>query len=244
MRIVIVDDEPLARGRLRTLIDELGDHEVVGEAANGAEALEMVSSCIPDLMLLDIRMPGINGLEAARHIALLDNPPAVIFTTAYGEHALEAFDAQAVDYLLKPIRPERLEQALARVQKLSGDQIGALQEAAGDESRRHIASRIGDRLELIDVAAIGCFVAEHKYVSLYHTGGEVLIEEPLKALESEFSERFVRVHRNSLVSKERIAGMEPDGEGGHRLLLRDVEFKPPVSRRHLAEIRKLLKAMG
>ena len=129
MKVLITDDEPLARDRLRRLLVEIGNIEIVGEAASGGEALELSERTRPDLVLLDIRMPGLDGLEPAAHLAAQEQPPAVVFTTAYGDHALAAFEASAVDYLLKPIRRERLEQSLDKARRLNRLQLDALKRA-------------------------------------------------------------------------------------------------------------------
>jgi len=152
MRVLIVDDEPPARDRLRRLLEELPDTECVGEAGTGEQALELARQAQPDVVLLDIRMPGMGGLEAARHLAALPEPPAVIFTTAYEQHALEAFDAEASGYLLKPIRRERLAAALERAQRPSRAQLARISEAA--EARTHITARVRDQLKLIPVGGV------------------------------------------------------------------------------------------
>jgi len=245
MKVLIVDDEPLARARLRALVEELGA-EVVGEAGDGRGALRQCAERQPDIVLLDIRMPGMDGLEAARHLAALDNPTAVIFTTAYEDHALDAFEAQALDYLVKPVRKERLAQALAKARKLSRVQLTALKSAdehAG-HARSHISVQMRDAIQLIPVADILYFLAEQKYTVVRHAGGQALIEDSLKTLEAEFGGRFVRVHRNALVASEALKGMEKDGAGHYRVRLRGVEECLEVSRRHIALLRKKLKQLA
>ncbi len=177
MRILIVDDEPLARVRLRALLEEVGGYPIVGEAANGREALAMIEQSDVEIVLLDIRMPGMNGLEVARHLTELETPPAIIFVTAYGEHALEAFDANAVDYLLKPVRLERLAGALERARRPTRAQMVSLTESIPAGARQQISTRIGDRIERIDVTDIVALVAEQKYVTIHYTGGQSLTEE-------------------------------------------------------------------
>jgi len=243
MKILIVDDEALARERLAELVAELGGHSVVGTAASGREALRLAASGGADAVLMDIRMPGMDGLEAARHLAALETPPAVIFTTAYGEHALAAFEANAVDYLLKPVRRERLAAALDKARRLSRAQLGALRHEVAAGARSHLAARLGERLQLVPVAEIRCFVADQKYVTAHYADGEVLLEESLKELEGEFGDAFLRVHRNALVARAWITALEKDGDGTCRLQLEGVALRPAVSRRHLAEVRQAVKAL-
>ena len=242
MKLLIVDDESLARSRLRGLVEQSEGWEVVGEAANGRDALEMIERERPDIVLLDIRMPGMDGLEAARHMAQLEEPPAVIFTTAYGDHALAAFEAQAVDYLLKPIRRERLAQALGRAQRPTRAVLASLHsEAVEERARTHLCARYRGALELVPVADVIYFQADQKYVTVRHAGGSVLIEESLKSLEEEFGERFLRIHRNALVAEAHMVGLESEG-GGHAVVaFRNIEDKLEVSRRHLPFVRRRLR---
>ncbi|MCW8874621.1 MAG: response regulator transcription factor, partial [Gammaproteobacteria bacterium] len=164
MRCVIVDDEALARERLRSLVEEVAGLEVCGEAANGRDALLQCETLQPDLVFLDIRMPVMDGLEAARHLASAERPPAVIFTTAYGEHALEAFETHALDYLLKPVRRERLVQALERVRRITQGSSVALAGLPESQVRSHICARVRGTLQVMPVAGIRYFQADSKYV--------------------------------------------------------------------------------
>lgn len=249
LRLLIVDDEPLARERLAALVAELPGAELAGTAATGEEALLQAGRLRPDVVLLDIRMPGMGGLEAAHHLARLPEPPAVIFTTAYDEHALAAFEAQAAGYLLKPVRPERLRAALERARRLTRAQLagigGAVDPAAGTPAasggrRSRIAVRLRDELRLIPLAEILCFVADQKYTRLRHAGGEYLIEEPLKALEDEFAPDFVRVHRNALVALTQVEGLERDASGHLLVRLRHGAGTLAVSRRMAGEVQRRL----
>ncbi|HHH35946.1 MAG TPA: response regulator transcription factor [Gammaproteobacteria bacterium] len=242
MKVLICDDEPLARARLRTLLKEIPGVEVAGEAGDGKAALLAWDRLRPEVVLLDIRMPGMDGLEAAAQLALEAQPPAVIFTTAYGDHALAAFEAQAVDYLLKPVRRERLAQALARVARLGEGQRLALREAGGDRPRSHISARYRETLQVVAVEDILYLRADHKYVCVRHREGELLIEESLKSLEQEFGGRFLRVHRNALVALEHVAALERTPEGRHRLRLKGCQEGLEVSRRQLGEVRRLLRS--
>lgn len=240
MKVLIVDDEAPARARIRRLIEEFEGVEVVGEAADGHAALAEQQRLQPDVLLLDIRMPGMDGMEAARRLAQLPEPPAVIFTTAYGEHALEAFEAEARDYLVKPVRKERLAQALSRVHRLPSH--------AGDDEtnagRCHLAVRKHGGLHLIPFDDITHFQADNKYVTAYLNGREELLEESLKQLEEEFGDRLLRIHRNALVSLRVLNGMEKDGEGRCYVTLDGVGRGPEISRRHLAYVRRVLKERG
>lgn len=245
MKIIIVDDEPLARSRLLAMITELDAGEVVGEADNGADALRLVEQVAPDIVLLDIRMPGMDGIEVARHLAATLRPPAVIFTTAYDSHALAAIEANAVDYLLKPIRKPRLHAALERATTLTRAQLVGLEavepEGEANRARTHISATLHGNLQLLPLGEIRFFRAEHKYVTARHPDGQLIIEDTLSSLEEEFQDRFVRVHRNALVAKAHVRGIERD-VGGHQFVRLDgIEDLVEVSRRLAPLIRRLLK---
>jgi two-component system response regulator AlgR len=245
MKILIVDDEAPARERLRRMVGELDGCTVCGEASSGGEALLRAEQSRPDVLLLDIRMPGMDGLEAARHLAALDQPPAVIFTTAYGDYALKAFETHAVDYLLKPVRQARLGAALENARRLTRIQANTLQHLmGGSRARSQICARVRGSLQMIPVDDVRYFQADQKYVTVRHSQGQVLVEESLKSLEEEFGERFIRVHRNALVSARHLAGLARHAEGRHRIRLTDVEETLEVSRRHLPEVRKRLKRLS
>ncbi len=243
MKVLIVDDELPARQRLRHLIDEIDDFEIVAEAANGNQAIELTQTHEPDVLLMDIRMPGINGVEAARHLAALDEPPAVIFTTAYDEYAIEAFDAHAVGYLMKPVRRERLIRALRHASRLTRNQLAALRtdDSTGEERRSHLCARVRDQLELIPVQDIFYFQADQKYTTVRYRDGEVLIDEPLKTLEYEFSPDFVRIHRSTLVAVEHMRSVERDTSGKQFAVFRECDARLPVSRRHAAALKRRLR---
>ena len=241
MNILIVDDEKPARDRLKRLIGNMPDYSVIGEACNGSEAVNLSEQHQPDVILMDIRMPGMDGLEAARHISKDAHPPAIIFTTAFSDHALEAFEANAMDYLLKPVKIDRLQEAIESSGRLNRLQIKEQLEVLDDhEVRQHICARVRGNLVLIALEDIYYFQAEQKYVTVRHSGGEVLIEEPLKSLEQEFSEPFYRIHRNALVRLDKIAGMK-NSAGSHQVFFTDIDDKLEVSRRHLPGVRKILK---
>jgi two-component system response regulator AlgR len=236
MRALIVDDEPPARERLRSLIGELDDVTVAGEAANGREALELCARLEPDLVLLDVRMPGMDGIEAARHMNALDEPPAVIFTTAHDEYALEAFEAQAVGYLLKPVRLEKLARAIRHAARVAGPQLMRLAEQSELGRRRaQICARLADQLRLIPIEDVYYFSAGQKYVTVRHRVGSDLIDESLRALAIEFSPDFVRIHRNSLVGLRHVRSVERGTDGQYLVRFKECEETLPVSRRHAAE---------
>ncbi len=240
IRIVVVDDEALARQRLVSLIDELGaPYEMAAEAANGREALEVSERVSADLVLMDIRMPVMDGLEAARRLAEGKRPPAVIFTTAYEEHALEAFDSAAQDYLLKPVRRERLLAALERCQRITRSQLSAVTEAPEPPPQLSASYRGGLRTLPLDQVIF--LRAEAKYVVARHAEGELLLEESLKSLQDRYGDWFLRIHRNALVSRRHLSGLEKDPDGNPRAVLRDCEERLEISRRHLPEVRRLLR---
>lgn len=242
MRIMIVDDEHLARDRLKRMLEDQPEHSIIGEAAEGQEALEKIEELHPDVVLLDIRMPGIDGLEVARHLVGMEEPPAVIFTTAYDDYALEAFKVNAVDYLLKPIRPEKLKEALNKALKPNKLQWKSLnrKEDGSPRRRTHISSRTRKGIILVPVEEIYFFRAEHKYVTVRYSGGEVLIEETLKDLESEFEDTMVRIHRNCLVTRNALQVLERDKIGQVYVRLRDIDETLEVSRRHLPRVREIM----
>jgi two-component system response regulator AlgR len=242
MRILIVDDESLARDRVKRILQEQNEHELVGEAENGQEALQKIDSLHPDVVLLDIRMPGIDGLEVARHLVDMEEPPAVIFVTAYDDYALEAFKVNAVDYLLKPVRAERLSEALSKALRPNKTQWKTLnrQEDGTPKARTHISSRTRRGIVLVPIGEVFYYRAEHKYVTVRHKEGEVLIEDTLKDLENEFGERFLRIHRNCLVSREHLQALEKNSAGQPCIRLRGVPETLDVSRRHLAKVRQIM----
>jgi two-component system response regulator AlgR len=238
--VLIVDDEQPARDRLQRLVEELPGWAVKGACANGTDALALVGKLRPSVVLLDIRMPGMTGIEVARHLNALEAPPAVVFTTAYDEYALEAFESHAVGYLLKPVRRERLEDALNHASRLSAPQLRTLGvPGEAPAARQHVAARVRDELKLIPVKDIRFFRAEQKYVTVRHAKGEELIDESLRNLEDEFARDFVRVHRSLLVAIGHIESLERTVDG-YELRLRGDSVALPVSRRQVADLRKRL----
>lgn len=242
MKVVIADDEPLARERLRMLLDELGGIQIVADAADGYEALHACAEHQPDLVLLDIAMPGIDGLETARHLAAFDPRPAVVFCTAFDVHALSAFEAEAIDYLVKPVRAERLAAALQRVRTFAAGR-GAAPVAMVGRQRSHLCARLRGSLRLIPLEDVHYLHAEEKYVIVHHARGEDLIEESLKSLEEEFGERFVRIHRNCLVARHEIVELRRCADGHVNVMLRHGKQPLEVSRRCVAGLRGTLQQL-
>lgn len=246
MRLLIVDDERPARDRLRRILEEEDQYEIVGEAGNGLDAIAMAARLEPDAVLLDIRMPGLTGIETAHHLNSLEQPPAVVFTTAYDEYAVEAFEARAIGYVLKPVRRRRVVAALQQAAKVA---VNTLRDAAADAKlsapRQHVCARSHGELKLIPIADIRCFCADQKYVRVEHENGEVLIDESLKSLADEFGDRFVRIHRGALVAVDRIERVAKTPEGKSRVVLRGRSHVDDnemiISRRHVADVRRRLK---
>ena len=240
LQILIVDDEPLARSRLRELLGDIEaqvPNQVVAEAGNGLIALELLREQVVDVVLADIRMPGMDGIELASHLGRLPSQPAVIFTTAYDNYAVQAFDLNAVDYLLKPVRAQRLLAALQKVPAQHTD--AALLSGIGQElrgtGRTHLSCHERGRLLLVPVGDVLYFKADLKYVTARTIDREYLLDEALTHLETEFAERFIRLHRAVLVAKSALTGFEKaagdDAEAYGWALLRGVPEKLPVSRR-------------
>jgi len=245
MNILIVDDEPLARQRLSNLLKDMNGYEPCGEAANGNEALQLAQELKPDIVLLDIRMPGMDGLEAAQHLNNMSKPPAIIFTTAYSDHALEAFETHAVDYLLKPIKEERLNEALQAATRLTRPQLQKLKSPEAENNiRTHICVKVRGTLELIPLDKIRYFLADHKYVTLRTDDHEHLIEESLKSLEDEFSQLFTRIHRNALIADQYMTGLEKNNDGHCVVVIQDIDDRLEISRRHLPHVRKKIKTLS
>lgn len=246
MKILVVDDEQPARERLRQILEDEVGYSVVGEAGNGKDAVNLCADLKPDVVLLDIRMPGLNGIETAHHLNALENPPAVVFTTAYDEYAIDAFEALAIGYVLKPVRRTRLVAALEQASKLlAATLIDAASQANMEVARRHVCARAHGELKLIPITDIISFRADQKYITVDHDNGRDLIDESLKTLADEFDSEFVRIHRNTLIAVKRIERIDKTDDGKNRVVIRDrshVDDKELIiSRRHLSEVRRRLK---
>ncbi|MBA3695450.1 MAG: response regulator transcription factor [Methylotenera sp.] len=235
LKLLIADDEAPARNRLRDLLTDIALVEVVAEAKNGKEALEYAGTYQLDIVLLDIRMPLMDGIEAAQHLQKLAAPPAIIFTTAFDRYAMQAFDMNAVDYLLKPIRLERLKSALSKARALQPKQVHALNKL--QPQRTHLSITERSRILLIPINEIIYLRAELKYITVRTAEREYLLEESLTHLEQEFNSIFIRLHRNCLVANAHILGFEkrPIMTGSDEkqwvALLRNVPETISVSRR-------------
>jgi two-component system, LytTR family, response regulator AlgR len=244
VKILIVDDEQPARERLKQLVADFGNHEVVAEAANGEQAIAMAGKYNPDVVLLDIRMPGVDGIETAHHLNAMSAPPAVVFTTAYDQYAIDAFEARAIGYVLKPVRRERLENALQHAARITGQMLKQLTDESSLKSvRQHVCTRVHGELRLIPVASVHYFNADQKYVSVHHNDGIDLIDDSLKSLEDEFAERFMRIHRSVLVAVAAVDRLEKAADGTTRVVLRGAAESDDliISRRHLADVRRRLR---
>jgi len=237
-RLLIVDDEPLARQRLRDLVGDVGGYDVAGEAGNGVEALALLQQFTVDIALVDIRMPVMDGIELAQHLRGLAQPPNLIFTTAYDHYAVQAFDLNAIDYLLKPIRSERLAAALAKARPLQVKQSEALQSL--QQTHDHLSIQERGKVLLIPLADVLYFRAELKYVTVRTREKSYLLESSLNQLEQTYAGQFVRIHRNALVARDAIRGFEKQkisdgeeaGETAWVVLIKDIPETLVVSRRH------------
>ncbi len=245
LRVLIVDDESPARRRLRELLDDCTGAlslAVVGEAASGREAMDILHTVTADLVLSDIHMPEMDGLELARHLLKLPQPPVVIFTTAFNEHALQAFDVNAIDYLMKPVRVQRLLGALQKVPRLKPVSVAKLDELPGN-ARRFLSVTERSRVVLVPVEEIVYLKAELKYITIRTAQREYLLEESLTRLEDEFGPRFVRVHRNCLVARDFVRGFErcvgDEGDAHWEVVLKGVPETLPVSRRQQFVVREI-----
>ena len=250
LRILVVDDEAPARARLRDLLADLAaavPNVIAAEAADGIAALELVADGSVDLALVDIRMPRMDGIELAQHLARLSHPPAVIFVTAYDQYAVKAFELAAVDYLLKPVKAARLADALQKARRIAPD-APVLRELA-PQGRRHLRCLERGKVLLVPVAEVLYFKAELKYVTARTAAREYVLEESLAQLEEEFAQPFIRIHRNCIVARDAIAGCarerdvaEGETEPHWALLLKGVSERLPVSRRQWPHVKELIGA--
>jgi two-component system response regulator AlgR len=236
LKVLIVDDESPARDRLVRLMEGFTQYRVVGTARNGDEALDAIVDLQPDILLLDISMPGMDGMSLARVMQNGGMQPAVIFCTAYQNQALEAFEAEAIDYLVKPVRSERLQQALGKARRYLGDK-----ESSGPD--HFLRSTVGGKVMLTPIQRVVCLLAEDKYTTVVHEKGKTVIEDSLTDLEKRFPENFFRIHRNALISRRHIRGLARDNEGRALAVLSGTDVRPEVSRRNFAALRKLLSSI-
>ncbi len=245
IQVLVVDDEQLARERLIRLIEPLDGYNVCAEADNGERALTEIQRAEPDIVLMDIRMPGMDGLAAAEQIACLATPPAIIFCTAYDEYAISAFKVQAIDYLLKPVRKEALEKALQQAGKLNKVQFNRNQENdLQNDVTPYLVAKTWKGSELIDITHIHYFMADQKYVTVHHKNGETIIDNTLKELESDYAPRFLRIHRNSLVNIDFIEALIRNNSGHYVIRLKNQVGEAVVSRRHVSDVKAWIEAQG
>lgn len=242
LSVFIVDDETPARNRLKELLADCESQfplQLVGEAGNGLEALDKLAEKPAEVVLLDIRMPQMDGIELAGHLNKLEHPPVIIFTTAYDAYAIKAFEQRAIDYLLKPIRLGRLFEALSRARDAVPIRTEVLRELT-PEPRSFLSAHERGKVLLIPIETVLYLRAEMKYVTVRTIEREYLIEESLTALEKEFASRFVRIHRNALVARAEIEGFEKggdEGESGWVMKLKGLEERLPISRRQLSTVK-------
>ncbi|HKO88471.1 MAG TPA: LytTR family DNA-binding domain-containing protein [Burkholderiales bacterium] len=246
LRLMLIDDEEPARQRLRAVLGDLAaelPHEIVSEASNGRQALVILETVPADVVLVDIHMPQMSGMEFARHLLRGDKSPALIFVTAHDAHAIQAFEVNALDYLLKPVRGARLLSALQKAQVLTREKLDAVATQAAEGPRRFLSIAERGRIQLVPVSDILYLRAELKYVTLKTSEREYLIEESLTALEQEFGESFVRIHRSCLVARDRVRGFERASESdegaGWAVLLDGCAEKLAVSRRQWPHVKGL-----
>lgn len=247
LKVLIADDESPARNRMRALLADRAREfatEVVAEAANGVEALEAMESRAPDVLLLDIRMPKMDGIEVAQHLQKLNAPPAVIFTSAYDIYAMQAFEVNAVDYLLKPVRGEKLLAALKKARRISPAGLQTLQTLAGPPRYLSIVER--GKILLVPLDDVLYLRAELKYVTVRTLTREYLLEESLTQLEAQYPDFFLRIHRNCLVARKALAGFErsADEASGWVAVLRDSPDRLAVSRRQIHVVKSFRRASG
>lgn len=248
MKVLVCDDEPLARERLKRMLDKIPGAQCIGEAENGVDLLQKVPRLNPEIIISDIRMPGMDGIEAAEHLSKLNEPPALIFCTAYDDYAIRAFQVHAMGYLLKPVKLQDLELALGQARRLTRAQLASLRDdsheapAAPGNAREFISARTHRGIELIQLGDIRYFMADQKYVTVRHVGGEVLVDETLKDLENEFGDMFFRIHRNCLIRLDCLEGVE-HSNGQINVRLKGIAERLPVSRRLMPNLKKVVKAL-
>lgn len=236
LRILIIDDEIPARNRLRRMLAEQTAVHVVGEAATGNEALQLIPVKAPDVLLLDISMPGLDGMTLAQMLQQQDSAPAVIFCTAWSDQAVEAFACDAVDYLVKPVRAERLGAALEKARRF-------IARGGGKVSGVFLRSTLGGKVRLLPLAEVICLYAEDKYTTVIHENGKLVINQSLLELEKEHTGTLVRIHRGTLVARNRIRGLEKVSASSYHLVLDGCDERPQVSRRILPAVRKMIREL-
>jgi two-component system response regulator AlgR len=237
LKVLIIDDEKPARDRLRRLVKAMPQYAIAGEAVNGSDAIERIRELSPDILLLDISMPGMDGMSLARALQEGGVSPAIVFCTAYQDQALNAFEVEAVDYVVKPVRAERLEKALEKASRFLGGS-----EQPGQE--HYLRSTVGGKVVLTPIHRVICLVAEDKYTTVIHEKGTTVVDDSLTELENRYSEFFFRVHRNALISRKHLRGLERTRVGTTQVILTGTDRKPEVSRRKVSSLRKYLSELS
>ena len=235
LKILIIDDEKPARNRLRRLLQEIHEVDIAGEAETGQQALDLIPDLKPDVLLLDISMPGLDGMALAHKLQEQDSSPAIIFCTAWSDQAVEAFECDAVDYLVKPVRKERLETALDKARRYIATEAS--------QSDVLLRSTLGGKVNLLPLADVIFMHAEDKYTTVVHANGKLFINQSLLEMEDEYADILIRIHRSTLVVRNRIRGLEKASDGHHFLSLEGCEERPQVSRRNLPAVRKLIREL-
>ncbi|MGK7295187.1 MAG: LytR/AlgR family response regulator transcription factor [Candidatus Wenzhouxiangella sp. M2_3B_020] len=226
--VLIVDDEPPAVERLADIVSGIPGFEVAGCESRPERVLARCEHLQPDVILLDIEMPGTSGLDIAHRLAAGARPPAIVFVTAHDRYAVEAFGVAAVDYVVKPVRPDRLREALRRVTP------------ARPAITRFVAARIGERLIRLPLGDVRAFTAEEGSTLVHSVQGRAVIDEPLKTVEHQYRSDFVRIHRNALVSRYHLRSLYTDDEGVERVSVAGLEHGLEVSRRNRTTVKRLL----
>ena len=234
--VLIVDDEEPARRRLHRMLGEIADLKIAGEAASGLEAERLLPTTQPDILMLDISMPEMDGMTLAKSLQGLPMPPAVIFCTAWADQAVDAFACDAIDYLVKPVRHERLVKAIEKARLFLGKRVVVPEEPM-------LKSTLGGKVKLLPLTEAIYFFAEDKYTIVVHAGGRLIINQTLLELESQYAGSLLRTHRSTLVVKDRVRGLEKAPRGTHKVLLEGTDERPLVSRRSLASVRSLIKEL-
>lgn len=244
LKVLVVDDEALARSRLRTLLGDCTAPAAVAaaEAADAVQAMKALQREPFDAVLLDIRMPGVDGITLARTIASLAQPPALVFVTAHSEHAVQAFELEAVDYLTKPVRLERLQQALQKVERL-----GQSARASGpDTAEEMLIIQDRGRTERVPLAEVLYFKAELKYITVRTASRSYILDGSLSELEERHAARFMRIHRNALIARRAVRALEkhfdPEEGEGWAVRLNGIDELLAVSRRQLSAVREAIAA--
>lgn len=243
--VIVCDKEPLSRARITRIVTELG-HKVVAQVSNAADAITATTEHRPDVILLDLRMPSVDGSQCAQELAKIDSNILIIFTTNFDHFAINFFQENSIAYAVKPANKEQLAVQINSVKPLAAQQLKDVLTLENNDyrpQRKHLTARDRKGAVIIDINDIYCFTADQKYVDIHHKDGIIPTTETLKDLEIEFADLFLRVHRNTIVNVNHVDGIDAVGGGQHRIRLKDAECKITVSRRLLPEVRQKLQAV-